>query len=111
MTGAAKRKGDRAEREAAAVIRDELGFFARRMLGAGRHDDVGDLDGVPRHIIQVCDWFDVPRAVREKPLAAEVQRRTAGMDYAATFVRLRGGDFRVVLTPTQWADVVREALA
>lgn len=111
MTGAAKRKGDRAELEVAALIRDELGYPARRRLGAGRADDVGDIDGVPHHVVQVANWADVARAAREKPLAAEVQRGNAEAEFAATFVRFNGGQWRVVLTVPQWSALVREALA
>jgi hypothetical protein len=49
--------------------------------------------------------------VREKPLAAEAQRQNAGATFAATLVRLRGGVWRVVLTPEQWATLHREATA
>lgn len=111
MTGTNQRKGSRGEIEVANLIRDELGYPARRKLGAGRLDDVGDIDGVPRHVIQVANWADVQRAAREKPLAAETQRINADEPFAATFVRFRGGDWRVVLTVDQWAALVREALA
>ena len=110
MTIRSKAKGDRGEREAAALISDLLGFAVRRKLGAGRADDVGDLDGVPGHVIQVADWADVARAAREKPAAAEVQRANAGATFAATFVRFRGGTWRVILTPAQWVTLVRESL-
>lgn len=103
MTGAAKRKGDRAELEAAAMLTDLLGTPVRRKLGAGRADDTGDLDGVPGHVVQVCDWQDLATAVRVKPIAADTQRANAGADHAMTLVRLRGGTWRVVLTPDQWA--------
>ena len=111
MTGTAKRKGDRAELEAATLIRDALGYPARRKLGAGRTDDVGDIDGVPGHIIQVASWDDVQSAVRTKPRRAEQQRINAGMPFAATFVRFPRAGWRVVLTVEQWAALVREANA
>jgi hypothetical protein len=111
MTGAAKRKGDSAELEVARLIHDQLGYPTRRKLGAGRADDTGDIDGVPGHVVQVANWADALRAVREKPIEASIQRDNAGADFAATFVRLRGGQYRVVLTVQQWADLVREALA
>lgn len=111
MTGAAKIKGDKAEREAAALIADHLGYSVRRKLGAGRTDDEGDLEGVPGHVVQVAAWVDLTRALRVKPAQAEQQRLNAGVDYAATFLRLHGGEFRVVLTVTQWCALVREALA
>lgn len=111
MTGAAKRKGDAAEREAAALIADLLGYRVRRKLGAGRQDDAGDLDGIPGVTVQVAAWKDVTRALRAKPVEAEAQRVNAGTPFAATFLRLRGGDWRVVLTVEQWAALTREALA
>jgi hypothetical protein len=139
VTGSSKRKGDRAELEVQGLLRDLLGVPARRALGAGRKDDVGDIHGVPDTVIQVADWKDALRAVREKPLECEEQRlrgeslrhahgRTPenhtlvtgragenhevfslGATFAATFVRLRGGEYRVVLTPEQWATLWREA--
>jgi hypothetical protein len=107
------------------LLRELLGVPARRALGAGRKDDVGDIHGVPDTVIQVADWKDVTRAVREKPLEAERQRahllqewkwapgHTGPVEpeptFAATFVRLRGGEYRVVLTPEQWATLWRKA--
>ncbi len=111
MTGSAKRKGDAAEREAAELIADHLGYRVRRKVGAGRLDDEGDLEGVPDTAVQVAAWADVTRAVRVKPVEAETQRVNAGATFAASFLRLRGGDWRVVLTVDQWAVLVREALA
>ena len=105
-----KRKGDKAEREVQAILRDELGVHARRALGAGRKDDVGDVHGVPETVVQVVSWKDVARAVREKPMECEVQRVRAQATHAATFVRLRGGVWRVVMTPEQWATLWREAV-
>lgn len=103
MTGTAKRKGDRAELEAAELLTGLLGVPVRRKLGAGRADDTGDLDGVPDHVVQVANWKDLAQAVRIKPVAAEQQRHNANQRHAATLVRLRGGEWRVVLTPEQWA--------
>lgn len=101
-----KSKGDRGEREVEKLLR-ELGFpEARRKLGAGRRDDHGDIDGVPHTVIQVANWKNVAQAVREKPLEAEEQRKRARACHAATFVRLRGGDWRVVLTPEQWRSLL-----
>lgn len=104
-----KRKGDKAELEVQALLRDLLGVPARRMLGAGRRDDVGDIDRVPYTVIQVANHRDVAAAVREKPVECEGQRARAGKPFGATFIRLRGGDYRVVLTVDQWAALWREA--
>lgn len=108
---ASKRKGDKAELEVQGILRDLLGVPARRALGAGRKDDVGDIHGVYETVIQVANKpSDTLRAVREKPLEAERQRMRAGVMFAATFVRLRGGEYRVVLTPEQFAMLWREAV-
>jgi hypothetical protein len=110
MTGSSNRKGDKAELEVQAMLRDHLGVMARRELGAGRKDDMGDISGVPYTTIQVVNWRDVAAAVRNKPLEAERQRENANQPYAATFVRLKGGQYRVVQTPEQWFAMYRECL-
>ena len=112
MTGSSKRKGDVGEREAAQLIHELLGVPARRKLGAGRLDDMGDIDGVPDTTIQVVSRSTdvVSVGVVRKPLEVEVQSRVAGTTFAATFLRVRGGTWRVVLTPAQWATYAREAM-
>lgn len=115
MANAAKRKGDRAELEVQGLLRDLLGVPARRALGAGRKDDVGDIHGVPDTVIQVVDYAPkyLANALREKPLECERQSRNvlgSSAAFGATFVRLRGGEYRVVLTPEQWATMWREAV-
>jgi hypothetical protein len=109
MAHPSKRKGDRAELEVQALLRDHLGVPARRALGAGRTDDVGDIHGVPNTVIQVASIARLNVAIREKPLEADRQRDNAKADHAATFVRLVGGDYRVVLTVDQWCALWREA--
>ena len=80
-------------------------------LGAGRTTsaggDTGDLDGVPGHVIQVASWANVAAAARIKPAEAALQADHAGEPFAATLVRFRGGTWRVVLTPEQWAAYLR----
>jgi len=52
----------------------------------------------------------VLRAVREKPLEAELQRENAGVPFTFSMIRLVGGVWRAVLTPEQMATYVRETL-
>ena len=110
MTHPAKRKGDKAELEVQAILRELLGVPARRKLGAGRKDDVGDIDNVPDTVIQVAAYTDIVRAIREKLPEVDRQRERAGATFAATFVRRPGGRYVVVLTPEQWATYWREAI-
>lgn len=106
MTGRQKRKGDRAEREAAELLTVLLGTPVRRRLGAGRQDDTGDLDGLDGWVVQVADWGDTAAAVRIKPTEAEQQRINANAGNAMTMLRLRGGQWRIVLTPEQFARTI-----
>lgn len=104
-----KAKGDKAEREVQALLQEHLGM-GRRMLGAGRKDDKGDIEGIPNTVIQVANWpGDYLGAVRHKPVEAELQRIRAGVPFAWTFVRLNGGIYRVVQTPEQAFAMWREA--
>ena len=79
--------------------------------GAGRTTtaggDTGDLDGVPAHVIQVASWANTAAAARLKPDEAALQAEHAAVPFAATLVRFRGGTWRVVVTPEQWAAYVR----
>lgn len=110
MTSSSKRKGDRAELEVQGIFREHIGT-GRRALGAGRLDDKGDIHGVPELTVQVCDWANVAQAVRHKPIEAETQRIVAGTPYGCSFVRLRGGLWRVVMTPEQFFALYREAVS
>lgn len=110
MVSTSKKKGDAAERELAGILADLTGFPVRRKLGAGRLDDEGDLQGIPETVVQVANWADALRAIREKPLGAEQQRINAGATFAVTAVRLRGGTWRMVMTPEQFAALVMEAV-
>lgn len=109
MANTAKNKGDRAELEVQGILRDEIGVHARRALGAGRLDDMGDITGVPDTVIQVANYADIGRAIREKlPQTVEQQNR-AGALFGALFCRRRGGEYVVVLTVEQWCCLWREA--
>jgi hypothetical protein len=61
---------------------------------------------VPGHVIQVASWANTAAAARTKPEEAALQSVHAGAPFAATLVRFRGGTWRVVLTPQQWAAYV-----
>ena len=101
-------RGKRGEREVCALVEDLLGYKCRRSQ-AGHPEDLGDVFGLPGTTLQVADWAEPIRAVRAKPIEAEAQRIANGHEWVATWIRLRGGDWRVVLTPRQWAHYWREA--
>lgn len=109
MSNPQKKKGDKAELEAAALLHDMLGVPARRKLGAGRTDDTGDIDGVPDLTVQVANWSNVGAAVSQKPAECEQQALNAGTVFGVTMVRIRGGRWVMVQTPAQFAAMYREA--
>lgn len=109
MASASKAKGDRAELEVQALLREHLGVPARRALGAGRLDDMGDMTGVPQTVIQCANYTDIVRAIREKVPECERQQAVAGVPFGATFVRRHGGAYVVVQSVAQWAALWREA--
>ena len=110
MTGKAKRKGDLAERQAADLLTTETGYEVKRLLGAGRQEDVGDLCGVPYCCIQVADWEDKSRACLQKPREVERQKWFSKQKFAASLIRWRGGHWRFVLTIPQFWKVLKAAI-
>lgn len=110
MTSRQQQKGDRAEREVAQLLSDELGLPVRRAFGAGRGLDEGDLVGLPRVSAQVANYTDLVRAIREKLPEAERQRLNARADFAALFARRYGGSYVVVQTVPSWCAMFRETL-
>jgi hypothetical protein len=110
MTSPSKRKGDRAELEVQGMLQDNLALTARRALGAGRKDDIGDITGIPDTAIQVTNRQDLSSAITEKLPELEQQMRNADADFGALFCRRRGGSYIVVMTPDMWYAVMREAL-
>ncbi len=105
-----RRKGISAEREVAGLFSDELGYTVKRNYNLGSHEDIGDVTA-PNLTVQVANRKDIAQTVRHKPLEVERQRENAGTDFACTFVRLHGGDWRVVLTTEQFFALYREAAA
>jgi hypothetical protein len=105
-------KGAKAERDLAAILTQLLNTPVRRMLGAGRSDDIGDLDGVHDWTLQVANRANLGDTIRNKPLEVERQRANAGTPFCASIVKLPpqpGGkpqEWRVVLTLEQFAVIV-----
>jgi hypothetical protein len=110
VTSASKRKGTRAEIEVVALYRDHLGLDVRRTL-AGHADDQGDLTGVTGTTIQVKNYADTTRAIREGLDALERQQASTGDPFGVLWVRRRGGRYVAVLTPEQYFAMWREATA
>ncbi len=105
---AMKAKGSQWERDVVKVLRNAGHQFVERAYGAGRHDDRGDIDGLPGFVIEAKNcgrielgpWMD--EAVREASHGAcipvvVIKRRNR----AAT-------DGFVVMRLSDWAELVRD---
>ncbi len=108
MSSPSKNKGDNGEREVQALLRDILGLPpVRRALGAGRKDDVGDIDGVPNTAVQVAWWARWTEAINVKLVDVERQQQNKRAAFAAVFIRRSRNPIPwiVVMTPVQWAKL------
>lgn len=113
LTNSSKNKGDEGEREAQALLRRLLNRpTIRRALGAGRKDDVGDIDGVPQTAIQVAWKERWAGAINEKLPDVERQRKNKRVRFAAVFIRRSRNEIPwiVVQTPEQWAKMHKYAM-
>lgn len=104
-------KGPEGERIVAALCRTEGYKKARRMLGAGRQDDVGDIDGMPRLCLQVT-WVktNLTGKLYEKLPMTEQQRINRRVPFAAVFARLDRHPWMVTMTPKQFWRLYHYAL-
>ena len=114
MSNPQKNKGDRAEREACALLTEFTPYEVERRFGAGQDKDKGDLIGIPNTIVQVCDMKNKNEAVLRKPREAEQQRLNAKVEHAITMVRYNkrpgcaeGDNWRVVMTIEQYARLIK----
>lgn len=109
MTNRHKAKGDKAELEVSRLIADLTGWQVRRKLGVGRADDTGDLDGIPDTTVQVKNYADVQRGLREALADLSTQQANGGTTFAVAFIRRPGGRWFAAMPLEQWATYAREA--
>jgi hypothetical protein len=95
--------------ELAGHLTDLLGTRVRRKLGAGRADDSGDLDGL-NCAVQVKNYRDITRAIRDGLNEIQAQTRHADAPYGVVFVRRLGGEWVAVMPLEMWATMYRETL-
>ncbi|MEZ5374815.1 MAG: hypothetical protein R2704_19270 [Microthrixaceae bacterium] len=110
MSHPSKQKGDKAEREAAAILAEHTGLPIRRKLGAGRTDDEGDIEGLDGWTIEVKNYRDIATGVRRGMADCTAEQANAGTTHGVAMVRLPGGRFAMVQTIEQWAATWRETL-
>lgn len=106
MSNPQKAKGDRAERDAAALLTEATGWPVRRKLGAGRTDDEGDLEGIPGFCLEVKAFNDTLAGLR-KGLADSVREQAnSGLPFGAALIWRPRSPWFVAMTVEQFAAVV-----
>lgn len=103
MTNRQKAKGDRAERELAKLLTIALGIPIRRMLGAGRIDDVGDLDGIDDTAIQVKHLNSIATAINVGIPQLVRQQHHKRAAHGVLFIKHRRHGWLAVTTLEQWS--------
>jgi Holliday junction resolvase len=106
---AMKRKGSAFEREVVAYLQANGFPYAERAYGAGRPEDVGDIDGIP-------GWCIEAKAHRALDLAgfvdeAEIERLNGRRSFAAVVAKRRNrptADSYVVLTLASFARLLAD---
>ena len=110
LVNPANERGKRAEREAAKLLHDALGYDVKRTK-AGQFVDIGDLSGIPDTVVQVKDWSEVLRAIHAARDDADEQARAAMVPFRFGMVRSRGGVWTCVQSVDALTTMLREALA
>lgn len=110
MSNPAKRKGDQYERDVVCFLRANGFPYAERHYGAGRPDDVGDIDGLLGWTLELknCKTMDLAGWVDE----AECERIQGRQPYAAVIAKRRNrpvGSAYVVLTLESFARLLKDA--
>jgi len=106
---AMKARGSQFERDVAQFLREHGHPYVERAYGAGRSDDRGDLDGLPRWTLEVkaCRALDLAGWMDE----AHREQTNAGTEYTAVVAKRRNrpvADAYVVMRLRDWARLVGE---
>lgn len=111
MSARAKTKGTEFE----SMVRDFLrrhGFQAER-IPAGAEHDRGDIAGVIGWTLELKNYTDTTRAIREGLADLEVEQENARTKYGAVIYKRRGvrdaGKQLVVMELDQWATLVLQS--
>ena len=111
MSNPQKVKGDKAERDVAAYLAAHGFPYAERAYGAGRPDDVGDIDGIPGVVVEVKNHtkITIPAWLNE----LEVEMSNARAVHGAVVAKRRGstdvGSWYAIAPFADWVRLLLEA--
>jgi len=111
MTSAAKRKGSQYERDVVKWL-VSMGYpCAERAYGAGRHDDVGDIDGINGVVIECKNEkaIRIPQYLRE----LEDEMTHADAETGVVLIKKRGtsniSESYAVMPAELWVNLLKQA--
>ena len=111
MSNPQKVKGDKAERDVAGYLAAHGFPYAERAYGAGRPDDVGDIDGIPGVVVEVKNHkaLTIPAWLNE----LEVEMSNARAVHGAVVAKRRGstdvGSWYAIAPFADWVRLLLEA--
>lgn len=107
MAHPSKAKGDMAELEVAKLLSDLTGWEVKRKLGAGRHEDTGDLHGIPDCTIQVKNRPNgLLESISRGLPQLRIQQANAGSRFGFLLARRKGAKWIAVLELDQIAALL-----
>ena len=74
----------------------------RRTLGAGRKDDIGDIDGIDDTAIQVKHWNDITAAITQGITQLTQQQQNKKAQHGVLFIKHRKHGWLSVTTLGEW---------
>lgn len=109
MSNSQKRKGSAFERDVVSYLRANGHPYAERSYGAGRPDDVGDIDGLPGWTLELKNHraLELSAWITE----AERERENGRRRFAAVVFKRRNkpvGDAYVLLSLSTFAELLAE---
>jgi len=111
MTTPQKRKGSQYERDVVKWLR-QMGYpCAERAYGAGRHDDVGDIDGINGVVIECKNEkaIRIPQYLRE----LEDEMTHADAETGVVLIKKRGtsniSESYAVMPAELWVNLLKQA--
>lgn len=111
MTTPEKRKGSQWERDCVKWFNANGFPCAERAYGAGRHDDVGDIDGIDGVVVECKNEksFRIPQYLRE----LEDEMTHADAETGVVLMKKRGtssvSDAYAVMPAWLWLDLLKQA--
>lgn len=111
MTTPSKRKGSQYERDVAKWLVSNGYACAERAYGAGRHDDVGDIDGISGVVVECKNEKKIDLSGYLKELDNEMTHADA--ETGVVLIKKRGttnvSESYAVMPAQLWVDLLKQA--